>query len=164
MSNGGASTREDPTPDPSPATRVTDQPSPAVIVVGFDGSRASEHALVYAGGVSRRINGSLVVVYVAPNPLALGSEWFGDLLGPTWLADDGARLRDHVKDTLDGTATRWSFLLTQGEPATVLKEIVHEHRGDMLIVGRSRAATRHVFGSVPGRLARHASCPITVVP
>lgn len=164
MSTESASTREDPTPDPAQASQGAGHSSTAVIVVGFDGSQASEHALIYAAGVSRRIHGSLVVVYVAPNPLVLGSEWFGDQLSSAWLADAGTGVCRHVEDTLQGTATKWQFLLTQGEPATVLKQVVEQHRADMLIVGRSRSPVRHVLGSVPGRLARHATCPITVVP
>jgi nucleotide-binding universal stress UspA family protein len=164
MSTDGASTREDPTPEPTQVAGVHEPPSAPVVIAGFDGSQASEHALVYAAGVSRRIHGSLLVVYVAPNPLVLGSEWFGDQLSSAWLADDGARVRTHAEDTLHGTTLRWHFVLAQGEPATVLKQLVHEHRGDMLIVGQSRSSARLVLGSVPGRLARHSSCPITVVP
>ena len=164
MRTAGASTREDPTPDPIQTTESAGQSSSAVIVVGFDGSEASEHALVYAAGVSRRIHGSLLVVYAAPNPLVLGSEWFGDQLSSACLADDGAVVRTHAEDNLSGTTSRWQFVLAQGEPATVLKQLVHQHRGDMLIVGQSRSPARHVLGSVPGRLARHSSCPITVVP
>lgn len=164
MSTDGASTRENPTPDPAETIEAARQRSSAVIVVGFDGSEASEHALVYAAGVSRRVRGFLLVAYAAPNPLALGSEWFGDQLSSAWLADDGERVRTHVADTLDGTTSRWQFVLAQGDPATVLKQLVHQHRGDMLIVGQSRSPARHVLGSVPGRLARHSNCPITVVP
>jgi len=164
MSTDGAWTREDPTPDSTQTNESAGESSSAVIVVGFDGSEASEHALVYAAGVSRRVRGSLVVVYAAPTPLVLGSEWFGDQLSSAWLADDGERVRTHVEDTLHGTTSRWQFVLAQGEPATVLKHLVHQHRGDMLIVGQSRSPARHVLGSVPGRLARHTSCPITVVP
>ena len=40
----------------------------SVVVVGFDRSRASEHALAYASGVAQRLRGQLLIVNVTRTP------------------------------------------------------------------------------------------------
>jgi universal stress protein family protein len=42
------------------------------VMVGFDGSPSSHHALAYAAGLSRRLRGALLVAYIAPIPVAPG--------------------------------------------------------------------------------------------
>ena len=135
-----------------------------IVVVGFDGSASSEHAIAYAAGVSRRTGGALLVAYVVSMSPAVGLASLGTEAVSTWPVDDGVWMRRLAEEVLDGTATRWRFTTGCGDVAAVLAQLGHEHHADALVVGRSRVPARHVLGSVPARLARRARCPITVVP
>jgi nucleotide-binding universal stress UspA family protein len=133
-----------------------------IVVVGFDGSASSEHAMAYAAGVSRRTGGSLLVAYVVSISPAVGLASLGTEAVTALPIDDGVWMRRLAEEVHHGTAIRWQFTTGCGDVAAVLAQLGHEHHADALVVGRSRV--RHVLGSVPGRLARRARCPITVVP
>lgn len=138
-----------------------------VIVVGFDGSTPAEHAVAYAAGLARRTRGTLIVAYIlataARGGLAglapLGAEMTED-----WRSDPDEGIQKVAEDILAGTGTSWDFVTARGEAAAALEHLADERRADVVVVGRSRVPARHVLGSVPARLARHAHCPITVVP
>ena len=135
----------------------------ANVIVGFDGSRSSEHALAYAAGVSRRTGGALLVAYIAAGGTSIGQAPFTPEAATAWRAYDASRVRKQAEELLKGTGTTWQFTTVYGEAAAGIEQLGERHRADLLVVGRSRVPVRHVFGSVPARLARHARCPITVV-
>jgi nucleotide-binding universal stress UspA family protein len=133
----------------------------AAVMVGFDGSITSQHPLAYAAGLSRRIPGALYVAYVAPHPPSIG-------LGAEAMAavpvDDRLWIRELAAAVLQRMPTHWEFISCFGEVTASLERLAQEYRADVLVVGRSRGPRRHFLISVPARLARHARCPITVVP
>ncbi|MGI8754232.1 MAG: universal stress protein [Acidimicrobiales bacterium] len=51
-----------------------------------------------------------------------------------------------------------------GDPATELARVADDVRADAIVVGRSSDSARHLLGSVPRRLVRHAGHPVIVVP
>jgi nucleotide-binding universal stress UspA family protein len=134
------------------------------VVVGFDGSASSEHAMAYAAGVSRRTGGSLLVAYVVSISPTVGLTSLGTEAVSAWPVDDGVWMRRLAEEVLHGTGIRWRFTTGCGDVAAVLAQVGHDHHADALVVGRSRVPARHVLGSVPARLARRARCPVTVVP
>lgn len=134
------------------------------VIVGFDGSPSSEHALAYAAGMSRRTAGSLLVAYIATGGSSVGLAPFPPEAATAWRAYDASRVRKLAEEVLEGTGTDWQFTTAYGEAAAGINQLSARHRVDLLVVGRSRTPVRHVRGSVPARLARHARCPITVVP
>lgn len=136
------------------------------VVVGFDGSRSSEHALVYAAGVSRRTRGALLVAYIAAGcpSASIGLAPFSPEAAMAWRAHDVSWVQELAEELLEGTEIAWQFTTCYGDAAAGLKQLGEQHRVDLLVVGRSRFSARHLLGSVPARLTRHARCPITVVP
>ncbi len=138
--------------------------SVAAVMVGFDGSTTSQHALAYAAGLSHRIPGKLFVAYVAPHPPSIGLATFGAEAMTVSSIDDGVWPRRLAAEALQRMPTQWEFISCFGEVATSLERLAQEYHADVLVVGRSRLPRRHVLASVPARLARHARCPITVVP
>jgi nucleotide-binding universal stress UspA family protein len=52
----------------------------------------------------------------------------------------------------------------RGSPARELGAMAAEFSADALVIGAPRHFWHHIAGSVPGWLARHASCPVIVVP
>ena len=52
----------------------------------------------------------------------------------------------------------------QGSPARELAAAAGEFSADALVIGAPAHIWHRVAGSVPSRLARHARCPVIVVP
>jgi nucleotide-binding universal stress UspA family protein len=52
----------------------------------------------------------------------------------------------------------------RGSPARELAAAADETAADALVIGAPGRRWHHVAGSVPGWLARHAHCPVIVVP
>ena len=65
-------------------------------------------------------------------------------------------------EVLDGTVPAWEFAAESGDAAHELERLANDRRAVVIITGRSRFPARHVLGSVPARLVRHARRPITV--
>lgn len=75
----------------------------------------------------------------------------------------------------DGYAPNWTRWLIRrgltytyaprrGHPARELAVVAAELSADALVIGAPAHFWHHVAGSVPGWLARHARCPVVVVP
>jgi nucleotide-binding universal stress UspA family protein len=134
------------------------------VVTGYDGSVSSRRALAYATGMARRLGRPLLIVHVCPagvycEPLT------GQVVGVR-------RDRDELENWLiaefdqvaDRTGVKVCVLARRGNPARELAATATEHGADALVIGASARRWRHLAGSVPGWLARHANCPVTVVP
>lgn len=140
------------------------QPPP--VVVGFDGSQSSEHALAYGAGLARRQHTRLVVVYVRSTGTMLPSG-FGALdVLPDAIADSD--LTDQVGEILgDGSepnAISWELLERIGTPDRELMSVADELRADAIVVGRSGSPLHRLIGSVAGRMVRRCDQPVIVVP
>lgn len=135
------------------------------IVVGIDGSNASDAALRFAADEARRRHADLDVVYAwsarqhAPIPVGVGADYVDELSG-------------HSRDWLDSVASslqaeglpRVDAILTGGDPAEALVRL--STGADMLVVGtRGRGAIAStLLGSVSRHVLHHAKCPVVVVP
>jgi nucleotide-binding universal stress UspA family protein len=134
------------------------------VVVGFDGSPSSRHALAYAVGMARRLQQSLLVIHVIP-PAIYCEPLTGQVIGVVrdreemdqWLLAELQQVCDPA-DLDVRVATR------RGSPARELAAAAAERSADALIIGAPGHVWHHLAGSVPGWLARHAHCPVIVVP
>nr|WP_239028900.1 universal stress protein [Pseudonocardia acidicola] len=133
-------------------------------MVGFDGSVPSRRALVYAAGLAQRNRAALVVAYIAPAPPAVGLTPLGAELPCSVSQEETDEIAALATEILDGAVAGWRFTVGWGDAAHELERLADERRADVLVTGRPRSPARHVLGSVPGRLLRHARRPITVVP
>ena len=134
------------------------------VVVGYDGSAASRNALAYAAGLARRLGRPLLVVYVIP---------FGVYCEPmTGQVICTARERQDFEPWLlaeldqvcDAEGLDVRVMARRGNAAKELAAAADSSSADALVVGASAHKLRHVAGSIPGWLARHARCPVIVVP
>jgi nucleotide-binding universal stress UspA family protein len=120
--------------------------------------------MAYAAGVSLRLGRPLLLLYVCSSgvycePLTgqvVGAQRDIDALERWLLAEldqvtGGAGIDVHVR-------TR------RGSPARELAAAAAEFSADALVIGAPRHFWRRIAGSVPGWLARHAKCPVIVVP
>jgi nucleotide-binding universal stress UspA family protein len=135
------------------------------VVVGYDGSTASRRALAWATGLARRTGRPLLVAYITPVPMAYDGTavvpvmegeaealaWLRKELAATLPASTPAGLDVHV-----ATCT--------GDTARELARLADEHQADALVLGAPEHRLHHLVGSVPVRMARHAHCPLVIVP
>ncbi|MGD0553376.1 MAG: universal stress protein [Streptosporangiaceae bacterium] len=134
------------------------------VIVGYDGSASAKHALAYAAGLARRLGRSLLVVYVA-NSGVYCEPLTGQVVG---LPRDNDALERWLLSELDQVADRDGLDVhirtRRGSPARELANVASSLSADALVVGAPTRFWHQIAGSVPGWLARHARCPVIVVP
>jgi len=145
------------------------EPGPAAprthpIVVGYDGSDTSRNALAYAAGFARRLSQPLLVVYVVPFGVYC-EPMTGQVVYP---ARDRTELEPWLLAELDQVCD-WhgldvSVMTRRGNAARELAAAADAISADALVVGAPGTWLHRVTGSIPSWLARHARCPVIVVP
>ena len=156
-------------PDPAAGTApdpAGEQPAGTEhpVVVGYDGSEPSRHALAYAAGLARRLGRSLLVAYVT-TPGVFCEPMSGQVIAAL---RDGAETQRWLLAELDEGCDRAGLdvriVTRQGRPARELAALAVEFSADALVIGAPSAPWHHIAGSVPAWLTRHAHCPVIVVP
>lgn len=138
------------------------------IVVGVDGSRASEAALRWAAETARELGRRVHALTIVP---ATGWVVTAELGG--WLPVDSLTLEDEGRARLDRAISnavpveeRWRLerKVMLGIPARSL--IDASSSASMVVIGAKRrgAISRFVDGSLQPVLLRRAACPVVVVP
>ncbi len=151
--------REAPLPQPTPSGHL-DHP----VVAGYDGSPSSRHALAYAAGMARRLGRPLLVAYVC-SPGIYCEPLTGQVIGAGRDMEEMERwLVNELDEVCDRAGLDVLVLTRRGNPARELAAAAHEFSADALVIGAPGHLWHHVAGSVPGWLARHAHCPVIVVP
>ena len=134
------------------------------VVAGYDGSPSSRHALCYAAGLSRRLERPLLVVHVSP-PAIYCEPLTGQVVGVPRDADALERWLLSELDQVTGHAEIDVHVRTRrGSPARELAAAAEEFCADALVIGAPTHIWHRFAGSVSGWLARHARCPVIVVP
>ncbi|MBC9713813.1 universal stress protein [Streptomyces sp. TRM66268-LWL] len=138
---------------------------PKVIMVGVDGSDTSLRAAAYAGGLARRQNALLAVVYVQP-VMAAGAALGAPVGEVTDEIAEGliAEIKDATERVKDIFSVRWEFHTFRGDPYNGLVTAADELKADAVIVGASEQAGHRIVGSVAVRLVKAGRWPVTVVP
>ncbi len=133
------------------------------VVAGYDGWESSRNALAYAAGVSRRLARPLLVVHVTPGvycePLT------GQVIGlPRARAETERWLLAELDQVCDRSGIEVCVVTRRGNPARELAAVADHFSADALVIGAPSHRWHQMAGSVPGWLARHAHCPVIVVP
>jgi len=153
--------------EPIPATRPYEPVAldgiARPILVGYDGSAPSRHALAYAAGMARRMDRPLVLAHVRPTPTCYALDY-----GCPLPAEDPAELLDWLCTELVATIDPGDMAVRcverMGDPARQLAALASETRADAIVLGAPRHWLHRITGSVPVWLARHACCPVVMVP
>jgi nucleotide-binding universal stress UspA family protein len=134
------------------------------VIAGYDGSASARNALAYAAGLARRLDRPLLMVYVT-SPGVYCEPLTGQVVG---LLRDADALERWLLTELDQVTNPGELEVhvrtRRGNPARELAAMAAEFSADALVIGAPRRFWRHLTGSVPGWLARHAKCPVIVVP
>ncbi|MGW5316591.1 universal stress protein [Nocardia thailandica] len=137
----------------------------APVVVGVDGSEQAATALRWAAEYAAEHQAPLELVFVVDIPI----DYSPALSQPYWdrdalIRDGRAILADAASDAATLTATTVHTTLAEGPAVPVLRR--HSDGARLLVVGsRGMGAFRRtLLGSVSTSLARHAGCPVAVVP
>jgi nucleotide-binding universal stress UspA family protein len=134
------------------------------VIAGYDGSASSRNALAYAAGVSQRLGRPLLVVYVCSSGVYC-EPLTGQVVGVPRDADALERWLLAELDQVTGPADVEVHVRTRrGSPARELAAAAEEFSADALVIGAPKHIWHRVAGSVSGWLARHARCPVIVVP
>ncbi|MEU4492284.1 universal stress protein [Streptomyces sp. NBC_00210] len=148
---------------PQQFERGTD--GPKVIVVGLDGSDSSLRAAAYAGGLARRQNALLAIVYVQP-VMAAGAAMGAPVADTTGEIAESlvAEIRSAAERVRGIWDVRWEFHTFRGDPYGGLVTAADELKADAVVVGASESAGHRIIGSVAVRLVKAGRWPVTVVP
>jgi nucleotide-binding universal stress UspA family protein len=137
------------------------------VIVGYDGSTPARHALAYAAGTARRLCRPLLAVYVSPSEVYCQEPLTG-LVSVVKREAEATDVERWLLAELDEMANlaglEVHFRVRRGSPAHELAALAAELKADALVIGAPARSWHHVVGSVPGWLARHASCPVIVIP
>jgi nucleotide-binding universal stress UspA family protein len=157
-----------PRPTPRP-DRHAEHEVPALalehpVVAGYDGSASSRNALAYAAGLSMRLGRPLLIVYVCSSGVYC-EPLTGQVVGVPRDADALERWLLAELDQVTGHAEIDVHVRTRrGSPARELAAAAEEFSADALVIGAPTHIWHRIAGSVSGWLARHARCPVIVVP
>jgi nucleotide-binding universal stress UspA family protein len=142
------------------------------IVVGTDGSARAERAVARAGELARILQTSLHLVSAYKR--ATDSAWVvaGGGMGVAAMTDDDELARGDAEQIVSRSSRE---LETQGvtvhghvcagDAAQALMAVADEQSAGMIVVGnRGMHGARRLLGSVPDRVAHHATCEVLIVP
>jgi len=134
------------------------------VIAGYDGSASSRNALAYAAGVSQRLGRPLLIVYVCSSGVYC-EPLTGQVVGVPRDAEALERWLLAELDQIAGPVDVEVHVRTRrGSPARELAAAAEEFSADALVIGAPKHIWHRVAGSVSGWLARHARCPVIVVP
>jgi nucleotide-binding universal stress UspA family protein len=134
------------------------------VVAGYDGSAPSRNALAYAAGLALRLGRPLLIVYVCSSGVYC-EPLTGQVVGVPRDADALERWLLSELDQVTGHADIDVHVRTRrGSPARELAAAADEFSADALVIGAPAHIWHRIAGSVSGWLARHARCPVVIVP
>ena len=143
------------------------------IVVGIDGSPTASLALEKAASMAKSFGARLhlvsafkdasILASVAADPLAGGLVAGVVALEPE-LRQPVEALLEKSAGNIDETIQVETHAVA-GEPSDVILDVAEAVKADLIIVGNRgmRGGKRLLLGSVPNRVAHHASCDVLIV-
>jgi len=133
------------------------------IVVGYDGTEASERALARAGDIASAFGSSVILTSVSP--VMTGAARGGGSVDPTDPPEAHDSMLSAGKDKLAGRGVEAETVLGVGDPAEAIVELAEQRGADLIVVGtREPGFWERLLGhSVSGAVQRHAHCDVLIV-
>jgi nucleotide-binding universal stress UspA family protein len=143
----------------------------APVVIGYDGSDASEAALARGIDEAAASGGQLVVVTVAEMPLeaegpmAYGT--LGDEISTLPLIEPPAveRLLDDARARIDAAGVSAEYVWETGDPVGAIVREARDRGAALVVVGKGHHSRfgRWLGADVAAEIERSADCPVIVV-
>jgi nucleotide-binding universal stress UspA family protein len=145
----------------------TDMTADPTLVVGHGQDPSSDHALLAAVDLGRRLGGRLHVVHVIDL-----HDYPINVDAPDWEERGAAAIaaeQRHVDDLLAGAPVPWSYEARHGDPAKVLCTAADEHDALLIVVGSRGEGLRRALGrlvdpSISHGVIQRQHRPVLVVP
>ncbi len=126
------------------------------IVVGFDGSDASRHAVGRAVGLARALGSRLVLVtVVAPPTVFLGELLVPEVIDLSAVVEPAKKqLEALAREIRETTGVEAEPVILMGDPADELVNYAEENGCDLIVVGRRGRGglERLILGSVSSKI------------
>jgi universal stress protein A len=139
------------------------------ILVATDFSEPSECAVKYGRALAEAFRGSLHVIHVVPDSMALPWATMADGLAMTdvqkrWEAEARERLARLVAD-IDKPRVPVELTVRAGDPVRQITAYARDQAVDLIVLGtHGRGPVAHMLmGSVAERVVRTAPCPVLTV-
>ena len=133
------------------------------IVLGFDGTEASQRALERAAAIGAAFGSSVIVTSVSTR---MGGAVHGGGSGdPTDPPDAHESLLDGATKELTDRGVTAESVLAMGDAAEAIVELAEQRNADLIVVGtREPGFLERLLGhSVSGSVQRHAHCDVLIV-
>jgi nucleotide-binding universal stress UspA family protein len=135
---------------------------PERIVVGIDGSLASQAALDSALAVARAHDAVVELVHAWQPPI-VGGPFAMSAYDWTAIQAAAEELLDRIATTTDTSGVRVERHVACGNPAGALVDAARD--ADLVVVGfQGRHGMGRVIGSTAQQVAHHVTCPVAVIP
>ena len=133
------------------------------IVVGYDGTEASERALARAGDIAKAFGSSVVVTSVSS--VMTGASHGGGSVDPTDSPEEHDALLTAARGKLADQGVEADTVLGVGDPAEAIVQLAEQRSADLIVVGtREPGFFERVLGhSVSAAVQRHARCDVLIV-
>jgi nucleotide-binding universal stress UspA family protein len=133
------------------------------IVVGYDGSEASERALERAGEIAKAFGSTVILTSVSP--VMTGAAHGGGSIDPTDPPDEHQSLLAAGKEKLATSGVEVETVLGMGNPGEAIVDLAEQRSADLIVVGtREPGFFERLLGhSVSGSVQRHAHTDVLIV-
>lgn len=133
------------------------------IVVGYDGTEASERALGRAGDLAVAFGSSVIVTSVSP--IMTGAAHGGGSFDPTDPPEEHQALLERGHAALTERGIEAETVLATGDPAEAIVQLAEQRSADLVVVGtREPGFWERLLGhSVSAAVQRHARCDVLIV-
>ena len=133
------------------------------IVVGYDGTEASERALARAADIAGAFGSSVILMSVSP--VMTGAAHGGGTLDPTDPPEEHESMLAAGRDKLSERGVQAEVVLGVGDAAEAIVELAGQRSADLIVVGtREPGFFERLLGhSVSESVQRHARCDVLIV-
>jgi nucleotide-binding universal stress UspA family protein len=134
------------------------------ILVAYDGSDSARRALESGLAQAEGGGGDLVVLVVAPLPVA-EDDGSGRFTDPTPLVDEGASALEAARAQVEDAGLDARLVEALGDPIETIVRYANEHPVDVIVLGSgAQASPPPSLGKVTTAVARDVRCDVVLVP